>query len=84
MELWEFFVDESYNNHVFCVGGFLAHPDMGKEITEAWRAPIDCENRRSAIKGFHRFPVPRHGLCELEGVEALAVAVSSADLARLP
>lgn len=55
---WEFYIDESYNRHVFCVGGFLAHPEMWKEISDAWQARIECESRRSAIKGFP--PISRY------------------------
>jgi len=47
---WEFYIDESYNSHVFCVGGFLAHPDTWKELTNAWQDRISYENRKSAIK----------------------------------
>ena len=55
---WEFYIDESYNSHVFCVGGFLAHPDTWKELTNAWQDRISYENRRSAIKSFP--PISRY------------------------
>jgi len=52
MAPWELYIDESYNDHVFCVGGFLAHPGTWGEITTAWQDRIAYENRKSAVKGF--------------------------------
>lgn len=50
MATWEFYIDESYNSHLFCVGGFLPPVGMWREIVDPWRARIDYENRKSAIK----------------------------------
>ena len=52
MRTLELYVDESYNSHVFCVGGFLAPTSLWKEIASRWQERIAHENRKSAIKGF--------------------------------
>jgi hypothetical protein len=58
MAPWEFYIDESYNGHLFCVGGFLAPVEMWREIVGPWRARIEYENRKSAITGFP--PISRY------------------------
>lgn len=53
MRTWELYLDESYNSHLFCVGGFLAPAQCWtREIVPRWSDRIDYENRQSAKKGF--------------------------------
>jgi hypothetical protein len=52
MGLWHAYLDESYNNHVFCVGGFLGPETIWNEIEEQWKARLQYENEKSAIAGF--------------------------------
>lgn len=58
MGIWHAYLDESYNNHVFCVGGFLAPEPMWEEIEEQWKARLQYENEKSAIGGFP--PISRY------------------------
>jgi hypothetical protein len=48
----EFYIDESYNSHVFCIGGFLATTSLWQTTSDRWQARIAYENRKSKIKGF--------------------------------
>jgi len=58
MGTWEFYLDESYNSHLFCVGGFFAPAGMWKEISAGWRARIAYENRKSEVRRFP--PISRY------------------------
>lgn len=58
MAVWHAYLDESYNKHVFCVGGFLAFEAMWQEIAEQWKARLQFENEKSAIAGFP--PISRY------------------------
>jgi hypothetical protein len=58
MPILELYIDESYNSHVFCIGGFLAPPRLWNKIGGRVQERIAYENRKSAIKGFP--PVSRY------------------------
>jgi len=58
MRIWHAYVDESYNNSVFCVGGFFAAEPMWVEIDEQWKARLQYEKEKSAIGGFP--PISRY------------------------
>jgi hypothetical protein len=58
MELWNAYIDESYNDKTFCVGGFLAPVGIWNGITYDWASRIEFENRISDRKGFR--PISRY------------------------
>jgi len=51
---WRTYIDESYNEHVFCVGGFLAPEPLWKSFADQWGARIQYENEKSSIAGYPR------------------------------
>src|SRR6266581_652391 len=53
-----YYADESYNNLVMCVGGWLAPDGLWDEIEPKWKQRIEYENRISAKKGFP--PISRY------------------------
>lgn len=55
---WRAYIDESYNEHVFCVGGFLAPEPLWKSLTDQWAARIQYENEKSVIAGYP--PITRY------------------------
>lgn len=58
MDTWSDYVDESYNQTSFCVGGWLAVYYSWTDIETAWKQRIDHENRMSVKKGFP--PISRY------------------------
>ena len=58
MEQWRVYIDESYNEHVFCVGGFLAPEPLWQSIDEQWSARLHYENEKSRIAGYP--PITRY------------------------
>lgn len=52
MRPWQCYLDESYNNAVFCVGGFLGPAELWDHVTARWRERLDYENRWSAKRTF--------------------------------
>jgi hypothetical protein len=51
---WRAYLDESYNEHVFCVGGFLAPEPLWKSLEDQWVARLQYENEKSAVGGYPR------------------------------
>lgn len=51
-EGYEAYLDESYNNSTFCVGGWLAHKKTWRHIEKLWNERIEYERRKSIVKGF--------------------------------
>jgi hypothetical protein len=51
---WHLYLDESYNNRTFCVGGLLAPVEMWQDIESKWKERLDYESRISFKKGFPR------------------------------
>ncbi len=58
MQILKDYVDESYNNRTFCIGGWMASDHRWSKIETSWRERIDYENRISAKKGFP--PISRY------------------------
>jgi hypothetical protein len=54
----ELYIDESYNSHVFCIGGFLAPASLWTATSGRWQERIAYESRKSALKGFP--PISRY------------------------
>lgn len=52
------YIDESYNNRTFCVGGWMALDDTWSKISAKWQERLNYENRISAKKGFS--PISRY------------------------
>jgi hypothetical protein len=52
MQILKDYIDESYNNRTFCIGGWLASETRWSMIEASWRERLEYENRVSAKKGF--------------------------------
>jgi uncharacterized protein DUF3800 len=55
---WHVYLDESYNSHVFCVGGLLAPAGVCDRLAAQWADRLAYENRRSAKKSLP--PISRY------------------------
>lgn len=80
MAEWQFCIDESYNSHVFCVGGFLASKGVWKETADQWSARIQYENEKSAIAGLP--PITRYHATDCAGLKREFSSANGWDIPR--
>jgi hypothetical protein len=52
------YLDESYNNRTFCVGGWILPEEAWTQFENDWRQRIELEQRNSSKKGFS--PISRY------------------------
>lgn len=52
------YLDESYNNRTFCVGGWILPKQIGAAFEKQWNQRIEMERRNSIKKGFP--PISRY------------------------
>jgi len=80
MDVWRAYIDESYNAHVFCVGGFLAPEERWVAIEDQWGSRIHYENEKSALGGFP--PITRYHATDCAGLKSEFSTTNGWDIAR--